>query len=198
MKVLLSLAGCCLAALVASGCGGGSKNASSSPTVSGAASTGVPQLDTVIAVVERRDSTSFRQLLEFTPMACTDELGEGGPPKCAAGEAKGTNVTVFRFQTCAIDWRTETTVDSAVAELMAIVPKRYAAFKPATAYSVGGDYVAVFEGPDPRTNGTGSRGAAVAVSNGRVVGLWLQCGAAGGVDGLIPAGQTALLLPPPH
>ncbi|MGH2633314.1 MAG: hypothetical protein ACRDG3_07875 [Tepidiformaceae bacterium] len=184
-------------AVAFAGCGGGS--GSSTPTAAGVTGTGVAGLDQVIAIVERRDAAAFMQLVTFVPLACTTDMGTVGPPKCATGEAVGTLASVFNYTSCELDWRTSETIGPAITDLMATQPKLYAAFKPAAAYPwVGGDYVAVFQGPDPRTNGAGTRGAAVAVSNGRVVGLWLQCGAGGGIDGMIPAGQKAFLVTPPH
>jgi hypothetical protein len=155
------------------------------------------ELDSAIAVAESHDAAALRDLLEFVPMACTTELGAGGPPKCAAGEADGTEVEVFPFSTCEPEWlRDGEMLDAALKETVAIMPALRAAFEtPDGAYRGDGDYAALFAGPDPRLDGAADRGVIVVVGDGgSVVEIQLGCGAGEDPDGMIPSGVDDFLI----
>ena len=158
--------------------------------------TGIAQVDAVLSAVEAGDSPQIRKLLQFSRIACTTELGDGGPPKCASGESDGTAVEVFLVRGCSVDWRRESTVASALSDLAAISPKRYAVFVPPADYLLKqNDYIVVFEGPDPRTGGSSKRGIAVAVKSGKIEALWFACGAGEGGEALVPKGLSSFVLP---
>jgi len=57
--------------------------------------TGIAGVDEVLAAVESSDVQVLRDLVRFTTVGCTKAEGMGGPPKCDAGEAEGTLVTVL-------------------------------------------------------------------------------------------------------
>jgi len=59
--------------------------------------TGIADIDSVIDIVMAGDPDAMRQLLQFSPLACTHADGLGGPPKCKEGEGEGTKVEVFPF-----------------------------------------------------------------------------------------------------
>ena len=165
--------------------------------------TGIAELDAVIRTVELHDPATLRELLQFSMQACTTELGAGGPPKCRDGELDGTKVSVIEFVGCERGWLRETTsdvglsIDTGLAQVTAVQSIRYAAFVPPSGYVPHGSHILVFEGPDPRMNGTSKRGVALGVDAGRVVGLSLACGAGAEGASLIPDGQTTFLLEPP-
>jgi len=183
--------------LVGTGCGDDDDTTKVPSTASQAEPTGIAQVDAVVAAVEARDTSAIRKLLGFSRLACTTEPGEGGPPKCLSGEAGGTSVDVFLVYGCAVDWRRESSVDSALSDLAAISPKRYAVFVPPADYLLKkNDYVVVFEGPDPRSGGSSKRGAAAAVNSGKITALWLACGAGDGGETLVPKGLASFVVPP--
>ncbi len=62
-----------------------------------AARTGVPEVDAVIQAFLGNDLGGRRSLVRYVTTPCTTAQGSGGPPKCGAGEANGTAVTVFPF-----------------------------------------------------------------------------------------------------
>lgn len=176
-------------------CGDDDTGSEASPTTENGS--GVAGVDHVVAVVEARDRESLRGLIQLSSIACTTETGAGGPPKCLSGEANGTTVQAFVYQTCSLEWKREADVGAALDAFWELSPELYAAFDPPTDYVLNGDYVVVFEGPDPRLEGRDKRGAAVAVDDrGNVIGLWLACGA--GDDGatLVPDNVSGYLIAP--
>ncbi|MCC6387438.1 MAG: hypothetical protein IT302_08655 [Dehalococcoidia bacterium] len=176
-------------------CGDDDTGSETSPTAENG--TGVAAVDDVISVVERQDRPGLRSLVQLSSIACTTEVGAGGPPKCLTGEASGTMVQAFAYYTCSIEWKRDAEVDAALNAFWELSPELYAAFKPPTEYLLDGDYIVVFEGPDPRAEGREKRGAAVAIDDrGKVHGLWLACGA--GDDGatLVPDNVSSYLIAP--
>lgn len=80
--------------LLLSACGTPSPQpAASTPTPS--ASTGLPELDSIVATTLSGDVDELRALLGYTMLRCTLAQGLGGPPRCAAGEPEGTPVEVL-------------------------------------------------------------------------------------------------------
>jgi len=59
--------------------------------------TGIEDVDAVLEAVESGDPQQLRDLIRFTPVACTKADGLGGPPKCLDDEAEGTIVDVLPF-----------------------------------------------------------------------------------------------------
>ena len=57
--------------------------------------TGVPVVDEVIAAYLAGDTVALVALVDFAVTPCTHANGLGGPPKCAEGQAEGTEVEVF-------------------------------------------------------------------------------------------------------
>lgn len=180
--------------LVATACGGGAKKR-----------TDVTDVDGVIDAVTSREATAISDRLQFSTLPCTTATGEGGPPKCAAGEADGTKVDVFETYDCAVNWRRRTDVDAMVRQVSALAPRVYAAFRTPPAYEPGGQfrdaaavaasqYIAVFD-TDVTTDQR--RGIAVAVGSGKIAAIWFGCGAGTGPDAFVPAGQADFLLKPP-
>ena len=162
--------------------------------------TSLPTVDAVVEAVESHDRETLMRLTSFRRLPCTRELGEGGPPRCADDEAEGTDVEVFEFYTCAVEWQRAETISAALAEAALIAPiRRYAAFEPPADYLLAGPgAVVLFEGPDPRVgDGSARRGMAVRVEDGRIEAIWLACGAGNGAASMIPSGQVDFLLPPP-
>ena len=166
-----------------------------------AGTTGIAEVALVIGIVEAHDPVVLRAMLEFRALPCTNELGDGGPPPCPgfpdAPLEEGTEVVVFEFWRCSVDWHTEATIDAALTEIVATAATRYAAFEPPTDYLLDAPYIIVFEGLDLRVNEPSPRGLAVAVDDGRIVAVWLACGAGAGADSMIPDGLTDFLLAPP-
>lgn len=166
-----------------------------------AGTTGIAEVALVIGIVEAHDPVVLRAMLEFQTLPCTNEPGDGGPPKCPgfpdAPEEEGTEVVVLEFWRCSVDWETEATIDAALTEIVATAATRYAAFEPPPDYLLDAQYIIVFEGLDPRVNEPSPRGVAVAVDDGKIVAVWLACGAGSGADSMIPDGLTDFLLAPP-
>ena len=54
-------------------------------------------VDHIIDVVLANDVEARRKLIAYITTPCTTAQGMGGPPKCAPGEANGTQVEVFPF-----------------------------------------------------------------------------------------------------
>jgi hypothetical protein len=158
-------------------------------------------LDAVIEAVESHDPAALRELLQFQTLACTNELGDGGPPRCpgspGALQEEGTEVVRFEFWRCSVDWHLEETVDAALAETVATAATRYAAFEPPADYLLTAQYILMFEGVDSRLQEPFPRGVAVAVDGGRIVALWVACGVGSGAESMIPQGQSEFLLDPP-
>lgn len=57
--------------------------------------TGISDVDSVITAVLSDDLAARRALVHFLTAPCTTAQGAGGPPKCAADQAEGTEVEVF-------------------------------------------------------------------------------------------------------
>lgn len=55
-------------------------------------STGIEAIDRVIAALQSADPAALQGLMSFAAAPCTNADGLGGPPKCAPGEAEGTQV----------------------------------------------------------------------------------------------------------
>jgi hypothetical protein len=56
---------------------------------------GIEEVDNVIEAVASGEPQLLRSLVKFTAAECTWLGGLGGPPKCRAGEVKGTPVEVL-------------------------------------------------------------------------------------------------------
>lgn len=166
------------------------------PTV---ATTGVDDLDAIIEEVEAQDVAALRARLAFQTLDCTTELGAGGPPKCAEGEADGTAVEVFEFLGCEPEWRRADAVDATLEEAVANAPVRYAAFEAPEGYVLGSaGTVLVFDGPDLRAGEPPwRRGMALRVDGGRIAALELACGAGAGAESLLSDGPVDFLIEPP-
>lgn len=61
------------------------------------ATTGIAEVDDVIAAVASGDRQRLISLIKYTSAPCTNAEGLGGPPKCRAGEAEGTVSEVLPF-----------------------------------------------------------------------------------------------------
>jgi hypothetical protein len=59
--------------------------------------TGIEDIDVVLAAVESGDPQALANLFTYTRTNCTNVEGLGGPPKCLADEAEGTEVDVLPF-----------------------------------------------------------------------------------------------------
>ena len=96
--------------------------------------TGIAGVDQVIEAITSGDRAAIESLLQFTPIACTDEPGLGGPPKCADAPdapSEGTEVHAFPTGQCEGAWTYDLTpiVDglvSASPELYAVLWNRAA------------------------------------------------------------------------
>ena len=88
MKKKILVVGFLLLGLVLSACASPVEN----PT-----RTGIADVDVVLDAVESGNIQSVRELFQFTETFCTTAEGLGGPPKCRAGEADGTPVSVLPF-----------------------------------------------------------------------------------------------------
>ncbi|MDJ0754771.1 MAG: hypothetical protein QNJ45_14700 [Ardenticatenaceae bacterium] len=47
--------------------------------------TQIPEIDRILQAIRAKDTAPLRELVQFTTVACTNETGMGGPPKCWAG-----------------------------------------------------------------------------------------------------------------
>lgn len=72
------------------------------PDLGGMPSSGVVQVDRVISAIARGDALSLENQVLLSLVACraNPPQGAGGPPKCRAGEADGSNVQVFPVAQC--------------------------------------------------------------------------------------------------
>ncbi len=61
---------------------------------------GNPAFETLTEAILRADAGKLAALTVLLELECTLQLGIGGPPRCAAGEAEGTVVRVFPFHGC--------------------------------------------------------------------------------------------------
>jgi hypothetical protein len=128
--------------------------------------TGIIDIDAVIAAALSGDPEQLRPLLGLLTTPCTLAEGLGGPPKCTAGEAEGSEVTAFPFLGSEGGFAREDELDGLLDSLdigglygVYIVP-RDAAEEP---YWPSGDYGLVFTG-----NGTPSA-YTLLMAEGRVV-----------------------------
>jgi hypothetical protein len=80
--------------------------------------TGIDEVDAVIAIVESGDVDAILELLQLQTLGCTHELGQGGPPKCVAGQPEGDLVDVFELHVCHIEWRTPDQLGDVVTQLV--------------------------------------------------------------------------------
>lgn len=76
--------------------------------------TGIAEIDRVIDVVLKGDPPELLAIMHFLSTGCTTQDGLGGPPRCEAGQAEGSLVSVFPFlgpeghflrQTDAAEWQ---------------------------------------------------------------------------------------------
>jgi hypothetical protein len=70
--------------------------------------TGIDVVDRALAAVAAGDSAALTALIQPMSVACTNETGAGGPPKCfnTPGELpEGTVVEVFPYDTCEREWQ---------------------------------------------------------------------------------------------
>jgi hypothetical protein len=167
------------------------------------------EVDAVIEGIESGDVNQIVSEAHFVSLACTEELGAGGPPKCELGDSEGTPKDVFEFYSCEIDWRTEATLSDALERVTELSPQPYAVFPLPPDYEPGGhfrdpsaaaeaDYVAVLEGRD-QVDGFPGRGIAIGIdAAGRVGFVIMACGAGEGGGSLVPTGQSDFILPPPE
>lgn len=151
-------------------------------------STGVAELDSLIEIVESNDLARVQSLIELQTLACTDELGAGGPPKCRENEPEGMEVSVFAFSVCEPEWLREEQIRPNLEAAFSYTFRRYAA------YEEDGQYVAIFEAEEMPIVGAA---VAITLDGGRIVKISRICGAGEGGEGLIPRGRTEFLLDPP-
>lgn len=115
-------------------------------------------IDSIIKAVLSNDPEQVRPLIQFQTIPCTTAEGLGGPPKCAEGQAEGTEVTGFPVLGGEGGFVDETTIDGTLNSLKTgglfgvyIVPTD----PPAEPYYPKGRYALVFspaeEGPPPFT-----------------------------------------------
>lgn len=128
--------------------------------------TGIIDIDAVIAAALSGEPEQLRPLLGLLTTPCTLADGLGGPPKCAAGEAEGSDVTVFPFLGAEGGFAREDELDGLLDSLdigglygVYIVPPD----APEEPYWPSGDYGLVFTG-----NGTPSA-YTLLMAGGRIV-----------------------------
>lgn len=175
--------------------------------------TGIAGVDAVVEAVLafEGDYSALDDLVTYTEIGCTLELGGGGPPKCwnvpGAEQVEGTLVEVFPFSVCELEWEPRSESLSRVLGML-LEPAQDApgelfvagvyAVAPVAEPSVwpAGEHAVVFG-----RLATGATGAVVRVSEGGIVSIELGCGptppaafATGLVSGLLepPLGGLAL------
>ncbi len=165
-------------------------------------STGVAELDAVIAEFEAPDIPALRARVRLSTLACTLELGAGGPPKCwnfeGATQQTGTLVDAFEFYTCEPDWVDAPRVTAILDEVTASPLTRHAAFEAPADYQPGGRFrqqIAVAPATHVAVFQAARRGVAVVLDGDAIVALWHTCDF--GAEILVPEGHSDFLLAPP-
>lgn len=153
-------------------------------------STGIADLDAVLAALLSGDRDAIRPLLHFEPTPCLAEPDEpsgfyiGGPP-CRDAEADGTMVEVLKTSVCEGSFARRDRLNSFLFSLRTL-NQLYAVYEaPPDSDS---EYFAIVSSGEGAMN--------VRIAGGRIVGLNFGCGQS--AEGLIEFFQLAnAVLPPP-
>jgi hypothetical protein len=153
-----------LTALLVSACGVGTASPTPAPPAS---TTGISELDAIVAAAVSGDPRALVPYLEFASIPCTTAEGLGGPPKCTAIEPAGTPVDVLPFLGPGEgSFLRESEMDTWSAPKLA---RLYAAYRVSDAvysedYYPAGEYALVFTG-----DGASLTAVTLQVSQGRIV-----------------------------
>jgi hypothetical protein len=138
------------------------------------ARTGIAQVDAVVDAFLGSSLDARRRLVRFLTTPCTTTRGLGGPPKCASGQADGTPVEVFPYQTGEGGYATRATIEGALTFDVTGLYGVYRVPPPAVRhdYYPAGDYAIVFtRDPGRWSRVTPVLQVIVHVENGAVVAL---------------------------
>lgn len=155
------------------------------PTPVAGRRTGVAEVDTVLAAVAAKDVDALLRLVALQEVTCIDPRtqGAGGPVRCAAGEAVGSNVRAFATSTCEGEWTRE-------ADLRAMVNRwldgtdssrgvygvvRGPSIPRSEPYWPVGEYWAVYEAKASAPGPTESRAKVAVIEGGKLVALRFGC-----------------------
>lgn len=176
--------------------------------------TGIASVDAVVEAVLafEGDYSALDELVAYTEIGCTLELGGGGPPKCSnvpgAEQVEGTLVEVFPFSVCELEWEPRSeSLSRVLGMLFEPAPGAGGELFVAGVYAVApvaepsvwpaGDHAVVFG----RLTTDEATGAVVRVAEAGIVSIELGCGptppsafATGLVSGLLepPLGGLSL------
>jgi hypothetical protein len=202
-------------ALLSAACGGSGAESTATPTPTASvapgtsdleqqlAESGLADLAAAIAVVLRGESEALEDQIEFSNRPCSAALDPGSEPGCAyevasspSGnvrrylESEGTNVEVFPFAACNLEWRRADELIDVFDWVEGADPQVYAVFEAPEERQLPGDYVTVFSSEDRQF------GLAVYTRGDKVTAIAQGCSP--NPSSLIPVDQESFIVAPPR
>jgi hypothetical protein len=142
-------------------CGGGDDGADS-----------VPEVDSVVAAVQARDSQALLDLMGYESVACSSaQVAVDVSPACRSGEEEGAMVNVLRMAQCEGSFLRPGDVPNALAHFLDASPSVYAAFKAPETWEAG-EYAVVLSD----TQQGGAHASQLVIEGGKIVLLDFGCG----------------------
>jgi len=139
----------------------------------GAAGTGVPEIDAALATLFSGDRAAVEALIQYAPTECEAEpVGLGAPPQCPEGVAAGTAIDVLPWAQCEGTYIFPEKIEPTVDLLTQPGAVLYGVYSVEAGFPPG-DHVAMYlkTGATVRPDGA----YAVFLTGGRVTGLHAGC-----------------------
>ncbi len=158
----------------------------STAVAGGARQTGIADVDAILGAVAARNVDALMARIALQEMACIDSRtqGAGGPVRCGAGIAVGSQVKAFPTPTCEGEWTREPDLRAMLAQWLDGVDLTRGVYAVVRGPSIPrsepywpvGEYWAIYQTKQP-TTGPGRAGQAkvAVIEGGKLVALRFGC-----------------------
>ena len=153
-------------------CGGGDDDGGNGAPPEGP--TGVVSVDTALVALDAHDGRALATQVVLSGVACTTADGVGGPPKCASGEANGTEVQVLAAAACEGYYLRPDEVEAALANFVTGNNVRvHSVYQQSVPDLLPGDYIVLLTYVDQALAGTRAR--ELFLTDAGITGVFLGC-----------------------